>query len=179
MRGFYAIALLGSVVLSACGGSTPPPEEPVGESEPTASVDEVEQPPINDAAGEKASSGDEGDGATKEAGGKSKQDVAEPEFKEDSSVSDAIKAVPVGTERLNIEQEALSRPLMEPALYEPCKMGNAHIKFKVAVWNGKAVGIDITTTPKNDKLAECVKGQLRSITWQDKVKSLNTVEYQF
>ncbi len=178
MRGFYATALVSSFLFTACGGSTPPPEEPASQAEPTESKDDVEQPPINDAASEKASS-NEGESGGEEASAKPKQDVPEPEFKENSSVADAISAVPTGGPRLNIEQEALSKPLMEPSLYEPCKMGSAHIKFKVAVWNGKAVGIDMATTPKNDKLAECVKGQLRSITWPDKVKSLNTVEYQF
>ena len=42
---------------------------------------------------------------------------------------------------------------------------------------GKAVAIDLTTTPKNPKLAECLKTQIRAITWPVKVPSLNTVEY--
>jgi len=87
--------------------------------------------------------------------------------------------VPQGTPRLNVETEALSKPLMDGKLYEPCKLGSGHFKVRVAVWNGKAVGIDLTTTPNNPKLAECLKGRIREVTWDDKVKSLNTVEYQF
>ena len=45
------------------------------------------------------------------------------------------------------------------------------------MWRGKAVAIDLTTTPKNPKLAECLKGRIREITWPAKVPSLNTVEY--
>lgn len=104
--------------------------------------------------------------------------VAEPEFKEGMSVNEAMAAVPDGGDRLNIEQEALSRPLMEEAVYEPCKLGNRHFKLKVAVWDGKAVGIDVTTTPKNEQLADCIKTQVRQLTWKDKVKSLNTVSYE-
>jgi hypothetical protein len=51
--------------------------------------------------------------------------------------------------------------------------------LKVAVWNGKAVGIDVTTTPKNQKLTDCLTAKIKEIDWPDKVKSLNTVEFQF
>jgi len=67
--------------------------------------------------------------------------------------------------------------LQEESLYAPCKPGAAHFSFRIAVWRGKAVAIDMTTTPKNAKLAECLKGRIREITWPAKVPSLNTVEY--
>ena len=102
----------------------------------------------------------------------------EPVFA-DGSVADAIKAVPVGSERANIDQETLSVPIKDFAVYEPCKPGAAHIKMKIAIWDGKAVGIDVTTTPKNEKLATCIKSQVRTLTWKAHVKSLNTVEYSF
>ncbi len=41
------------------------------------------------------------------------------------------------------------------------------------------MGVDATTTPKNEKLAECIKAAVRQVSWPDKVRSLNTVEYQF
>jgi hypothetical protein len=169
MRGTKS--LLGGLFLllaSGCGGSTPPPEEPTNTVEsPT------EAPPPEEAKPDAESKEDE---APKEKPG---ANVPDPEFKENGSVDDAIKAVPQGTPRLNIETEALSKPLMDIKLYEPCKLGSAHFKMKVAVWNGKAVGIDLTTTPNNPKLADCIKGRIREVTWEDKVKSLNTVEYQF
>jgi len=95
----------------------------------------------------------------------------------DQVVEQAIKAIPQGTERVNVDQETLSKPLQEESLYAPCKAGSTHFKFKIAVWRGKAVAIDMTTTPKNPKLAECLKTQIRAITWPAKVPSLNTVEY--
>jgi hypothetical protein len=48
--------------------------------------------------------------------------------------------------------------------------------MKIAVWDGKAVGIDVTTP--SAKLADCIKGKIREVTWEKKVKSLNTIEYQ-
>jgi hypothetical protein len=106
-----------------------------------------------------------------------KEEVAEPNFTPDMSVEDAIKAIPASAERLNVDQETLSKPLTEESLYAPCKPGSAHFKFRIAVWRGKAVAIDLTTTPKNPKLEACLKGRIREITWSAKVPSLNTVEY--
>jgi hypothetical protein len=153
------------LLLSSCGGSKPPPEEP------TTTVEEPTSPPPEESKNDIEQKTDEP--AEKPAA------VPEPQFKEGGSVDDAIKAVPQGTPRLNMETEVLSKPLMDAKLYEPCKLGTAHFKVKVAVWDGKAVGIDLTTTPNNPKLADCIKGRIREITWEDKVKSLNTVEYQF
>jgi len=64
-------------------------------------------------------------------------------------------------------------------VYEPCKPGAAKVKLRIAVWDGKVVGSDVTTTPKNDKLASCIKDRLNTLTWDAKVKSLNTVDYSF
>ena len=66
-----------------------------------------------------------------------------------------------------------------PSAFEACKIGNAHFQVKVAIWDGKAVGVDLTTKPKNPKLEQCVKDQIKMVTWKQSVKSLNTVEYQF
>ena len=168
MRGFrhWSIVSVSLVLLAAaCGGSTPPAEEPSsGPVIPEKTV--VQAPPPEDTEAK----------PTAEAAPK-KEEVVEPAFTPDMSVEDAIKAVPASAERLNVDQETLSKPLQEESLYEPCKPGSAHFKLKVAVWRGKAVGIDLTTTPKNPKLAECLKGRLREITWPAKVPSLNTVEY--
>lgn len=166
MRGTIRLTGLFFLLLSACGGSTPPPEEPTNTVESPTETPPAEEPKPDAEANE-------------EKPPEKPAEVADPEFKEGGSVDEAIKAVPQGTPRLNIETEELSKPLMDGKLYEPCKVGSAHFKVKVAVWNGKAVGIDLTTTPNNPKLADCIKGRIREVTWKDKVKSLNTVEYQF
>lgn len=97
------------------------------------------------------------------------------EFPENASVDQAIEAVPAGTERVNLDPDELARPLQEPDLYEQCKVGAQHFKLRVAVWNGRAVGVDVDT--RNAKLAECIKEQVRKVEWRDKVPSLNTIEY--
>ena len=162
-----AIVLLATL---SCGGAAQPASAP-SDAEPgsgnTVSRDET--------AGEPKTAEPDAPAEAKA----SKADPPAPEFKANGSVLEAINAVPQGTPRLNIEQEALGRPLGNTELYEACKPGTAHFKAKVAVWDGKAVGLDLTTTPKNQKFADCVAEKIRAITWQDKVKSLNIVEYSY
>ena len=170
-----AVAVLGLSFMAGCGGSAPPAESPEPGSEepkPEPKAEPAEEPKSDEPKS------DEGEGGGGK--GEGKAPVGEPSFKEGGSVDDAINAVPQGTERKNVEQEALAKPLMDEGLYKPCKLApNQHFKLKVAIWDGKAVGIDISATPKNDKVVACIKQQIGGVTWKDKVKSLNTVEYQF
>jgi hypothetical protein len=156
-------------VLVGCGGSEPPPQAPDAEAAAVAPPPAPPPPPAEAAD----------DAMPKEEPKPEKAPVAEPQFTDGMSVEQAIKAVPQGAERANIDQETLGKPLQDFAVYEPCKPGTSHVKMKIAVWDGKAVGLDVTATPKNDKLVSCVKDRLKGLTWQAKVKSLNTVEYSF
>ena len=165
---YHSAALICCLLATAaCGGSTPPAQS-ASESNGPVIPDKTEvASPSEDAPKSE-------EGAPKKA---PKEEVAEPTFTPDMSVEDAIKAIPQSAERMNVDQETLSKPLQEESLYAPCKPGSAHFTFRIAVWRGKAVAIDLTTTPKNPKLAECLKGRIREITWPAKVPSLNTVEY--
>jgi hypothetical protein len=162
MRRLAALSM-GCVFVVACGG----PEQPAEAPQPAPLP--AEPAPVPPAEPE----------APKEEPKAEKPPVVEPQFVDGMSVADAIKAVPVGAERANIDQETLSKPIQDFAVYEPCKPGAAKVKMNIAVWDGKAVGIDVTATPKNEKLAACIKDRIKSLTWQAKVKSLNTVEYSF
>jgi hypothetical protein len=170
------VGLLGALILATagCGGGTPEPEGPVDEygvareDALDEDYDEVDQPEVKDT--------DEGEGEGEEEGG-GKKTPAEPEFTAGMSVNAAINAVPPGTDRVNIEDDILSRPLMDPEVYKPCKPGGKHFKIKVAIWDGRAVGIDIDA--KDQKLAACIRTQVEGLKWREKAKSLNTVEYAF
>jgi hypothetical protein len=167
MQKLLGVCWIGTLVF-ACGGSQPPAES--AESESAAEAPATAPPP---AASEEPK-------AEEEKPPEKKPEAApEPEFKDGMSVADAMNAVPQGADRRNIEQEALAKPLQDPKTFEACKVGSAHYKVKIAVWDGKAVGIDLTTTPKNQKLADCLTSKIKEISWPDKVKSLNTVEFQF
>ena len=165
MRGYRQWSIAFALLAAACGGSTPPAEDPStatatpeATAKPAPSAEEAEPKPEAESAKPK------------------KEEVVEPTFTEDMSVEDAIKATQA-TERLNVDQETLSKPLQDEGLYSPCKPGSAHFTMRIAVWRGKAVAIDLTTTPKSPKLAECLKARIHELTWPAKVPSLNTVEY--
>jgi hypothetical protein len=119
-------------------------------------------------------------GSTDKAGGEKKANKdngsspPEPSFKQGMSVNDAINAIPQGYPRVDIDQEDLDRPLMDPGFYKTCKLTPAqHFEIKFAVWEGRAVGLDIKTTPNNKNLEQCLHGLFTTYTWKDKVKSLN------
>lgn len=168
--------ILCSCVALLCAGcaSSPPQAEPESPSDVTSS----EALPQASAPGS-SSSAQSADPAA--SGAKGPEDAAaQPEFAPGMSVVDATNAVPAGGQRLDIEQEALAAPLMRPELYEPCELqGHHHFKVKVAVWDGRAVGLDVTTQPNDAKLESCLRQQLSGVEWKDKAKSLNTVEYSY
>jgi hypothetical protein len=151
---------------SACGGSKPPADDPSAVA-PTPAASAAPAPSPDEDTPEPES----------ETAKPATEEAVEPTFTPDMSVEDAIKAIPQSAERVNVDQETLSKPLTDEGVYASCKPGAAHFTLRVAVWRGKAVAIDLTTTPKNPKLAECLKGRIRELTWPVKVPSLNTVEY--
>ena len=155
------------LLAAACGGSEPPPKAPEPEPQP------LEGPPgpETDMAMDEVET-EEVDAPEHES---EEAEAAEPEFTDGMSVNEAMAAVPQNSEFIHIDQESLGKPLQNPAVYEPCKVGSKHFTLKVAVWDGRPVGVDVKS--KDEKLAECVKSQVSQIEWPDKVKSLNTIGY--
>lgn len=170
MRGLSAVFAALSLLTAACGGGNRAPEAPVAETtrasatEPphASALDDVEQGSFEPSAPAEAEAA-----------------TPEPQFTDDMSVDQAVKAVPSDAERRNLDPDTLAEPLRNAAVYEECKPGTARVKLRVAVWDGRAVGVDVNTAPKNDRLAACIREKVRAITWAKHVKSLNTVEYQF
>src|SRR5262245_34436352 len=97
------------LLLIGCAGSAGPAEAPVSEAE--APVAEAPTPAKADA--------DESPAEKPEP--KPEKSSAEPVFTDGMSVAEAEKAIPQGAERVNIDQETLSKPIQDFALYEPCK----------------------------------------------------------
>jgi hypothetical protein len=158
--------MLALVTLAAIGCATnPEPEAP----KPSAPPEAVTQP----------APGAEAAPAAEASAEPASEAPAAPAFTPGMSVLDAQNAVPAGSNRLEVEQEALSAPLLRPELYAPCGVkGHQHFQIHVAVWQGRAVGLDIATTPADAKLTACLRDQLLAVEWPDKVASLNTVQYQ-
>ena len=163
----------GLVCLVACAGSSKKAES----ADEYGYVDDVEQAPEEETS--EGSDDVEQTDLAEEQEEDSTQDP-EPEFKPGMSVNDAINAVPQGLPRVNIDPATLSIPLRDPNVYKPCKLaGNQHFTLKVAVWEGRAVGLDLKTQPQNAAVEECIRQQIGQLEWPDPVKSLNTVEYSY
>jgi len=169
-----------TLFLVGCGGSNPEAADasnPPDDEPKSASSDDKDESAKKDNGdeGSEAKSGSKKDDEGKKDDDSKKDEASGPNFPENATVAQAIGAIPKGTQRSNIDPETLGEPLNKPELYAPCKAGSQHFKLKVAVWEGKAVGVDVTTP--NKALAECVRKQVQTVEWKDKVKSLNTVEY--
>jgi hypothetical protein len=158
------------LLVTACGGSVP--EAASASSPPTS--DEAASAPESESEGKKPAASSS-DSHPAETGSKQDSPSAEPEFKENATVDEAMAAIPKGTPRANIDEETLGEPLQSAALYEPCKVGTQHFKLRVAIWNGHAVGVDVTAP--NKTLESCIDKQVRSVEWRHKARSLNTVDY--
>ena len=176
-RGFYKVFGLGLLLITCqCAEGTPSARSANDEDESSegGAKKRHDDPDWYDSGSSENSSdkssekGSDKKKATKDSG------ATEPSFKEGMSVNDAINAIPQGLPRVNIDQEDLNRPLMEPDFYKSCKLSAAqHFTIKFAVWEGRAVGIDTTTQPVNKNMEKCLHGLIAGYTWKDKVKSLN------
>lgn len=118
--------------------------------------------------------------ASSDAASQDGQADVKPKFTPGMSVDQAINAVPMGADRIDVDQETLGKPLEDMKTYKPCKLRRSqHFNVRVAVWDGKAVGVDVETKPKNARLAKCIDAQIRKLTWKDAVESLNTVNFAY
>jgi hypothetical protein len=109
----------------------------------------------------------------------SAQPPPQVEFPPHASVEQAIKAVPQGAPRLNMSNDILQAPLLDLKRYDKCKVPRStKVALSVAVYDGVAVGVDVTTKPKNAKLDACLDSVVRGMSW-DKVPSLNQANVNF
>lgn len=170
MTAIRCVAACVAIGMAACGGSQKEAEEPsYSDAYEEPDYDEVDQSDVRPGVAEQeASESDE------------TAPIPEPEFGDGMSVNDAINAVPQGVPRVNLDMDVLARPLAQASAYDSCKpSASQHFNLKVAVWDGRAVGVDVKTTPNNPSFAECIAQVVRNMKWDDNVKSLNTVEYSF
>jgi len=166
--------------LISCGGGTasgPPADTPPGANENAADM-----PPSGEPASAKKNEGTASSPAAAVSSPKAGETAAAPqkiEFPPHAGVEAAIKAVPQGAPRMNMSNDVLQQPLLDLKRYDKCKVPHStKVALNVAVYDGVAVGVDVTTKPKNAKMEECLDGVVRSMTW-DKVPSLNQVNVNF
>jgi hypothetical protein len=175
-----ALALPLLLALAACGGgaaSTPPSDTPAsltpaaGKETLSAEKTATSETPEPTKAPSLA--------AATTATASTAQAPPKIEFPPHATVDQAIKAIPQGQPRTNMADDALRAPLLDLKRYDKCKVPRStKVTMTVAVYDGAAVGVDISSKPKSAKIEECVDGVVRDITW-NKVPSLNTVSVSF
>jgi len=161
-----------------CGGASQAPKSADDvETEDQSLVPDTDAD-VQDSPRDEAAETTEGPDETKGSDQSSEQ--VEPQFTEGMSVNDAINAVPQGLPRENLEDDVLTKPLLDMSVYAPCKLTAAqHFSIRFAVWEGKVVGADITTSPNNANLEKCLREVVSRVKWTDKVRSLNVSTVSF
>jgi hypothetical protein len=147
--------LLTLALAAACGGSTPPAEAPEEEDD-----DDIEQTSASE--GTTTAEGEE------ESSEKPKPEAAEPEFKDGMSVDEAINAVPQGTERENIEQETLARPLTEAKLYARAIPGQPRTSLR-SQSGTDAPSVSTSKPSRRTTSSASASGAVRQVQWREKV----------
>ena len=184
-RGLHWFFGLGVLLITvACAEGTPSARSANDEDEASGAKKSHDDPDwydsgSSDSTGDKKTS-DKKTSDKKKDNKSSGGQAAEPVFKEGMSVNDAVNAIPQGWPNVIIDQEVLNAPLMQPEFYKSCKLSPAqHFTIKFAVWEGRAVGIDVTTQPANKNMDKCLHGLVAGYTWKDKVKALNISTVNF
>lgn len=158
-----------ALALSACGATAAEPEYPNGPPPKEEEADpswETEDP--NEQASEPAPAPEE----------PASSERKKPEFTEGMGVDAAIAAVPEDYQYIGLDQDVLAKPLTQLDTYKECKVKTSDkFKVRIAVWDGKVVGANVTS--HNKALAQCIDGVVRKLEYKDRVESINTVEYSF
>jgi len=179
----FTVLISALALCVGCGGSQKPAKhahdsDHEDESSETSSSEDVE--PLEGGGPREDKNELSGPRQEKEIDSSNPKNNPDPEFKEGGSVDEAINAVPQGLPRENIDPEALNQPLLDTSLYAECKLSPAnHFEIKFAVWDGRIVGMDIKSKPKNPKLEDCVRNATSKAKWREKSKSLNISTVMF
>jgi hypothetical protein len=178
MRSHLLLAL--ALGCAACGGAGAPansPPPPPAEVSPPPSAEET--PPAPAVAPPSEPAEPAASLAPEPAPAPASSGAPKIEFPPHASVAAARDAVPQGLPRRNMSDDVMQAPLLDLKHYDKCKVPRSiKVSMNVAVYDGAAVGVDVTTKPKNAKIEACLDGVVRSLTW-DKVPSLNEVNVNF
>lgn len=161
-----------AAVVVGCGGTAPPAEtvepasmdpEPLAEEAPPAALEsEVSMPEEEEKEVEAPEEEDP-----------PKAEVKEPEFTEGMSHKEAVDVGQKASTE-HIPEEAFSRQL-NPEVFAECKVPrHVKVELKFAVWDGRTVGVTVTTKPKSKRVQDCLDSVARKIEWKEKAKSISS-----
>ncbi len=100
-----------------------------------------------------------------------KKQMKEPEFTGSMSQNEALNAAQ-GASDEHVPEDLFTGQL-NPEVFAECKVpGNVKVTLKLAVWDGRTVGVTVKVTPKNKKIETCLDSVARKIEWKEKAKSI-------
>jgi hypothetical protein len=96
-----------------------------------------------------------------------------------AGVEAAIKAVPSTIPVGKMSKSALEAPLRDGGRFEHCRIPyGTHGEIAAVVYNGAALGVDVTTKPNDRALNFCIERAVRQITWGREL-AVNKVKVSF
>lgn len=158
-------------LLMACGGNQKEASDAGAEAEamPELALNEPE-PEFADGTGQEA----------QEEEAEPAPPSQKPTFEPGMSVDEATNAAPFALNAAEVDVAELEKPLMSSGIGSACSIPSSQkYKMKVAVYEGRAVGIDVSTTPASDAKEACIREQIEAITWDVQEESINLVELSF
>lgn len=159
--------------LVACGGSQKEASDAGAEAEamPELALNEPE-PEFAEGLNEEAEEPEEEPKAAPAS--------AKPTFEAGMSVDEATNAAPFAVNAVEVDLAELEKPLMSSGIGSACSIPSSQkYKVKVAVYEGKAVGIDVTTMPASEAKEACIRQQIEGMSWGVQEESINLVELTF
>jgi len=83
-----------------------------------------------------------------------------------AGVDATLKAMPRGVTVGHLDRETLEMPIRDRSHYERCRIPIAtRVQIDAVVYNGKAVGVDVRSTPSNPALDFCIEQVVREASW--------------
>jgi hypothetical protein len=83
-----------------------------------------------------------------------------------AGVDAALRAVPHGVPVGRLNRATLEAPIRDRSRFERCRIpAMTRVQIDAVVYNGKAVGVDVRTTPSNPALDFCIEQVVRETSW--------------
>jgi hypothetical protein len=87
-----------------------------------------------------------------------------------TGVAAALAAVPKGVRTGDLDKNVLEAPLRDRARFERCRVPKTtRVQIDAVIYNGAAVGVDVSSDPPNDALDYCIEEVVRETSFPAQV----------
>jgi hypothetical protein len=90
----------------------------------------------------------------------------------ESAIAGNVQRLAPGTvEAPDLTDAELAGPLRDGSFLDTCGVpGSTHVTVKVAIRNGRSVGISVYSTPPSQSIAGCIEQHVRGLQWPSNAK---------